>query len=102
MTQHGVISVHSTDRNNPKNLDPSHKTDLDFLGDCLGKVKKSVSKPKKYGISAANRNSGTIYFPAEKISFCPVRKSSTERPQCMPFSSNQCSEIYFTFGPCQD
>ena len=66
MTQHGVISVHSTDRNNPKNLDPSYKTDLDFLGDCLGKVKKSVSKPKKYGISAANRNSGTIYFPAEK------------------------------------
>ena len=34
--------------NNPKDLDPSYKMDLDFW-DCFGREKNTVLKAKKYG-----------------------------------------------------
>ena len=36
-------TVFSSIQNNPKNLDPSHKTDLD-LWDCLGRVKSILQQ----------------------------------------------------------
>ena len=39
--------------NNPKDLDPSYKMDLDFW-DCFGRKKNTVLYPKKYGTMVSN------------------------------------------------
>ena len=44
--------------NNPKDLDLSYKTDLDFWG-CFGGKKNSVLKPKKY-VKDANVENGWV------------------------------------------
>ena len=38
--------------NNPKDLDPSYKTDLDFL-DCLGRKKTLITEEKQYSANPA-------------------------------------------------